>query len=147
MPADARVHQEDRDRAAEPTQELVTQGSQGDPTAHEDLGRIGYEHLATVGEGHQPSGTVDLCAIVVAVSLNGLARVECHPGGEWDGLVASQLPLRLDGGRDRVHTGRERGAETAAPGGEDVAAMALDRPADDDIVGLHRRGQRIRRNR
>ena len=57
-----------------------------------------------------------------------------------------QLPLRLDCGRDRVHSGRERGAEAVAPGGEHVAAMALDRRADDDVVGLHRRGH-VRRRR
>ncbi len=72
---------------------MVAQGPQGDPAAHEDLGRVGHEHLATVGEGHQTSSSIHLCAVVVAVALNGLARVERHAGGERDGVVAFQLPL------------------------------------------------------
>ena len=61
---------------------MVPQGPQGDPAAHQDLGRVGHEHLATVGEGHQPRRSVHLCAVVVAVALDGLARVQRHPDGE-----------------------------------------------------------------
>ena len=138
-------HLEHRDRAAQPAQEVVTQGAQGDPTAHQDLGRVGHEHLATVGEGHQPRGSVHLCAVVVPVALNGLAGVQPHSDAERDGVVANQLPLRLDGGRDRVHSRRERGAEAVATRGEHVAPVALDRRADDDVVRLHRLGH-VRRD-
>ena len=122
-------HLEHRDRAAEPAQEVVAQRPQGDPAAHQDLGRVGHEHLATVGEGHQAGGSVHFCAEVVAVALDGLARVQRHPDGEGDGVVAPQLPLRLDCGRDGVHSGRERGAEAVDPGGEHVAAVSARSPS------------------
>ncbi len=88
-------HLEHRDRAAQPAQEVLTQRSQGDPVAQQDLGRVGHEHLATVGEGHQPRGSVHLCAEVVADRAQW-PRPCVAPSGRRTGWQSSPPSSRCD---------------------------------------------------
>lgn len=96
-------HLEYRGRPAEPAQEMVTQGAHDDPAAHQDLSRVGHEHLAAVSQGHKPRRSIHFRAVVVPVQLHGLAGVQRHPDGEVNGVVANQLPLCLDSGRHGGH--------------------------------------------
>ena len=137
-------HLEHRDPAAQPAEPVVAERPQGHAPAHQDLRRVGEEHLAPVGEGHQPGGAVDLFAEVVAVAFDGFAGVKSHADGEVDGGVVPQLVLDLDRRRKGIRGGRERGREAVTAGPEDVALVSLDRSADDGVVDAqgvgHRRG-------
>ena len=129
-----------RHPAAQPAQPVLAERAQPDPVANQHLGRVGHEHLPAVRDRHQPRGAVDLAAEVVLVALDRLTGVQAHAHREVDGAVVAQLLLRLDRGGRRVGRGRERGAEAVAAGAEHVAAVALDRAAQDRVVDAQRVG-------
>ena len=129
-----------RHPAAQPPQPVLTERAQPHPVAQQHLGRVGHEHLPAVRDRHQPRGAVDLAAEVVPVALDRLTGVQAHANREVDGAVIAQLLLRLERRGRRVGRGRERRAEPVAAGAEHVAAVPLDRAAQDRVVDAQRVG-------
>ena len=93
--------------------------------------------LITVRDRHEPCRAIHRAAVVVAVAHLGDARVHTHPDPQrFDRVpvLVAQRELPGNGGVDRVGRGGERCVDTVAGGLHEMAAVGLDRLAQQVIV-------------
>ena len=101
-------------------------------------GRLRADHLPAMGDRHQAGGAVEDRAVVVAVTQLGGARMYPDPNPQGAGLgPAHGFQCTLYGERGNRSIGRhaERCVEAVAGRLHHLAAMVLDRVAQDRVVG------------
>ena len=149
---------DDRDRAPQLEDVLVARqapelvlaevdelGAVDEPVAHQLGGCVGDEHLPAGGERPDPGGPVQGRAVVVAVALERLARVDRdpHPQAEPGRPRLGQDPgADVEGGEHGVARPREdgEGGVALALGLDQAAVGPVDHLADELVVA----GERVR---